>query len=256
MIVSNARFPLTLLALSGLLWPAAGIAEEWPAPIAALEKQGLNVHQRFDAPSGLTGYAASVRGQAVAVYLTEDGEHAIVGTLLDAEGNDLSAAQLDELVRKPQDAATWNNLGDSAWIADGAADAERIVYVFTDPNCPYCQQFWSEARPWVEAGKVQLRHIMVGILKQDSPRKAISLLAADDPAAALHAHQQGSQAIALLESLPREFEDALAKNHRLMQRLGLRATPSILYRRDGLLKIAQGVPAEQQLEAIMGSPRP
>jgi thiol:disulfide interchange protein DsbG len=45
-------------------------------------------------------------------------------------------------------------LQNSSWIADGSIGARRVVYVFTDPNCPYCNKFWAEARPWVQAGKV------------------------------------------------------------------------------------------------------
>jgi thiol:disulfide interchange protein DsbG len=41
--------------------------------------------------------------------------------------------------------------------------------------------FWEQARPWVKAGKVQLRHIMVGIIREDSPGKSAALLAAKDP---------------------------------------------------------------------------
>lgn len=247
------RYPAMMLSL---MWPAMANAEAWPAPIQTLEAQGLTIHERFDAPGGLSGYAASAQGREVAVYLTQDGEHAIVGTLIDAEGNNLSAAPLNEIVRGPQDTALWDALADTAWIADGPESAERIIYTFTDPNCPYCKQFWEQARPWVDAGRVQLRHIMVGILKHDSPLKAISLLAAEDPAEALEAHQQG-QEVRLLETLPREFEEALVDNHQQMEALGLGATPSTLYHDDqGRLSVAQGVPPEEKLEQVMGSPKP
>ncbi|WP_253272865.1 thiol:disulfide interchange protein DsbG [Halomonas sp. PR-M31] len=143
------RHSLWLFALPGLLWPLISTAEEddskWPAPVQALEKQGLTVHERFEAPAGLTGYAASVQGREVAVYVTEDGQHAIVGTLLDAQGNDLSAKPLARLVGGPQDAALWQQLEKSTWIADGDDDAKRVLYTFTDPNCPYCHR--SSNRP-------------------------------------------------------------------------------------------------------------
>ena len=76
----------------------------------------------------------------------------------------------------------------STWIADGNADAPRIIYMFSDPNCPYCNMFWKQARPWVESGKVQLRHIMVGMLRADSAGKSAALLSAKDPQAALNEH--------------------------------------------------------------------
>src|SRR3546814_8987929 len=61
--------------------------------------------------------------------------------------------------------------------------------MFSDPNCPYCNMFWKQARPWVESGKVQLRHIMVGMLRADSAGKSAALLSAKDPRAALNEHE-------------------------------------------------------------------
>src|SRR2546429_3515415 len=48
-----------------------------------------------------------------------------------------------------------------------------------------CHKFWEAARPWVDAGKVQLRHILVGVIRDDSPAKAAAILQAPDRAAAL-----------------------------------------------------------------------
>lgn len=243
-----------LLALAALPLSLAALAESRPAPLQALEAQGLTVHGRFAAPGGLDGYAASANGQAMTVFVTADGEHAVVGNLVDAEGNNLSTAPLERLVRAPQEAETWQALKDSAWIADGRDDAERIVYVFTDPNCPYCRRFWQAARPWVAAGEVQLRHVMVGILERDSPRLAISLLAADDPSAALAAHEAGTP-VEPLDALPRQQEVRLQENHALMENLGLYATPGLVYRDGGRLATAQGMPREEMLTEILG-PRP
>ncbi|WP_355660330.1 thiol:disulfide interchange protein DsbG [Halomonas salifodinae] len=244
-----------LLGLPLLAASLALGADELPAPIAALERQGLTIHGSFTAPGGLTGYAGSYQGRELAAYLLPDGEHVIVGTLQDGEGNDLSAAPLEQLVRAPQDAQTWAELEASTWIADGRDDAERIIYTFTDTRCPYCDAFWEQTRPWVEAGEVQLRHIMVGVLSSQSPREAVALLASDDPAAALAAHQAGGE-IAPLERLPRDLEEALYANQQLMHGLGLMATPSSLYRNGDLVELAQGLPTEDELEQVMGSPRP
>lgn len=228
----------------------------WPAPIQALVDQGLEVHARFEAPGGLDGFAASHRGREMAVYLTPDGEHAVVGTLIDAQGNDLSAAPLDEHVRSGQEAEVWQELEQSHWIRDGDPDAERILYTFTDPNCPYCARFHEQSRPWVEAGRVQLRHVMVGILRQDSPAKAAALLGADDPVAALQQHQDSDAGIEASPQ-PREIEERVRANNQLFEGLGLMATPTTYFRRDdGRLEQVQGAPDEARLIEMMGSPRP
>ena len=78
-----------------------------------------------------------------------------------------------------------------------------------DPNCPYCNMFWKQARPWVESGKVQLRHIMVGMLRADSAGKSAALLNASKPEAALNEHEAAGKASKLkpLEKIPAALEN-------------------------------------------------
>ncbi|GHC18498.1 thiol:disulfide interchange protein DsbG [Aidingimonas halophila] len=246
-----APFVPLLLAMSSL--PMSVMAQEWPAPIRALEEQNLTIHESFDAPAGMTGYAASVQDREIAIYLTEDGEHAIVGNMVDAEGNNLSEAPLQEIVRGPQEERIRQDLQDSAWIADGRDDADRVIYMFSDTHCPYCQEFWEDSRDWVEAGNVQIRHILVGILDRESPRQAMTILEADDPAAMLDRHHRG-EPIEWLETIRPEMEDQVYGNQQLMESLGLVATPGLIYHVDGQLEMTQGIP--EDMENVMGSPRP
>lgn len=74
------------LALLGLLLTPLTQADELPAAIKAVEGRGAKVVGSFDAPGGLKGYAARYNGQGLALYLTADGEHVLIGTLLDAKG--------------------------------------------------------------------------------------------------------------------------------------------------------------------------
>ncbi|TDO03470.1 MULTISPECIES: thiol:disulfide interchange protein DsbG [Halomonas] len=242
---------LVTISFSSLLFAD----QHWPAPVQALVDQGLEIHGKFAAPGGLSGYAASHRGREMAVYLTPDGNHVVVGTLLDAQGKDLSAAPLDEHLRSGQEAEVWQRLKESHWIQDGDPQAERVIYTFTDPNCPYCARFHEQTRPWIEAGEVQLRHIMVGILRSDSPAKAAALLGAEDPAAALQSHQSSDSGIAAAAQ-PREIEQQVYANNQLFESLGLMATPTSYYHNQaGRLKKIEGAPDAASLEAMMGSPR-
>ncbi|QEA38263.1 thiol:disulfide interchange protein DsbG [Pistricoccus aurantiacus] len=256
---SRLVLPLTagLLTL-GLITGQAQAQEQssnLPAPIQFLTTQGLEVHGTFEAPGDLTGYAASVQGQPMAVYLTGDGKHAIIGNLIDAEGNNLSSEPLEKLVSGPKNAENWAQLEDSAWIQDGDKNAPRILYVFTDPNCPYCKKFWEEARPWIESGDVQMRHIMIGILRPDSSDKAAALLAADDPEQALNDYyleDDQKPTSQPTETAKEKVED----NNRLMKDAELYATPTIFYRNGDEVGVAQGVPQGDKMEEVMGSARP
>ena len=249
------RLTYTTALLSTLLAMPLAQAQEWPAAIKAVEARGAEIIQRFDAPSGLQGYAARYNGQGVALYLTADGEHVLVGSLLNAQGEDLSREPLETLVHEPQGKAMLGKLEGSSWIADGSASAPRTVYMFSDPNCPYCSMFWKQARPWVEAGDVQVRHVMVGILRQDSVAKAAALLTAKDQQAALHAHESAGKASTLqgLEKIPGAIQQQLDNNLALMTEMGASATPAIFYQdENGRLRQQLGAPRPEVLEQIMG----
>jgi thiol:disulfide interchange protein DsbG len=231
-----------------------------PAPIRALEQQGLKIEGKFKAPDGLTGYAASFRGRPVAVYLMPGSNHAIVGTMIDGQGQDLSSAPLERIVVNPKNQKAWAQLQHATWVTDGSKDAARTIYMFTDPNCPYCHQFWRMARPWVKSGKVQIRHVLVGILKPSSMPKAASILAADDPSQALDRSEQEYEGggIKALDNPPADVEKQIHMNTSLMKSLGFYATPTIVYRdEDGNVSVTQGVPQGQQaMTEVMGSATP
>lgn len=229
-------------------------AEELPPAIKKIEAKGAKIVGNFEAPSGLRGYAARYQNRGMALYLTKDG-NVLVGNLYDAEGNDLSLAPLQKMVYEPMAKQVWANMEKSHWIADGKKDAPRIVYLFSDPNCPYCNMFWEQARPWVDAGKVQLRHIMVGIIREDSPAKSAALLAAKDPQSALHDHEKAGKASKLtaMKTIPADVQAKLDANMQLMTDLEVAATPAIFYLDEqGNLQQQQGAPSPDKLVKILG----
>lgn len=247
----TAMIPLSLALLAAPLVQA----ENLPKAIQQMQAKGAEIKGGFDAPNGLRGYAAQYQNNALALYLTPDGKHVLVGSLFDEQGKDLSAEPLQKLVYAPMSKALWAKMESAAWIADGKDSAPRKVYLFSDPNCPYCNMFWEQARPWVESGKVQLRHIMVGIIREDSPGKSAALLAAKDPAKALHDHEKAGKASTLkaLDKVPEAVQQKLAANMALMEEMGLQATPAIFYQDEqGNLQSQQGAPRPELLGKILG----
>ncbi|QXI32398.1 thiol:disulfide interchange protein DsbG [Pseudomonas promysalinigenes] len=247
----TALIPLSMALLAAPLVQA----ENLPKAIQQMQAKGAEIKGGFDAPNGLRGYAAQYQNNALALYLTPDGKHVLVGSLFDEQGKDLSAEPLQKLVYAPMSKALWAKMESAAWIADGKDSAPRKVYLFSDPNCPYCNMFWEQARPWVESGKVQLRHIMVGIIREDSPGKSAALLAAKEPAKALHDHEKAGKASTLkaLDKVPEAVQQKLAANMALMEEMGLQATPAIFYQDEqGSLQSQQGAPRPELLGKILG----
>lgn len=225
------------------------------AILQTLRNQGVIVHGPLNVPGGLTAFAASSGTQPLAVYILPDSKYALIGTLIDGQGNSVADAELKRVVSEPMQREAWAALEAAAWVQDGDAKAERIIYAFTDANCPFCNELWRSARPWVEAGKVQLRHVMVGVIREDSAGKAAAILNASDPQAALTQnelnHAEGG--IAPLATIPAETSTKLASNVELMGRLGFSGTPGLVARgSDGSLTFQPGVPRGAGLEAIFG----
>jgi len=235
---------------------AAAKAGEYPDVLKGIQKHGFEVVGEFDAPGGLRGFAGVVGGQQpAAAYVTPDGKHVLVGSLFDATGEDVSAAPLEKLAAKPMSEKMWNKLAASAWVRDGRADAPRVVYTFSDANCPYCHRFWDAARPWVDSGKVQLRHIMVGVIREDSPAKAAAILTAPNPSAALleNEHNFDKGGIKPVAKLSPNVANKLDANQELMIEMGFQGTPGILFKDDkGMLQRRSGMPQGQDMDLVMG----
>jgi thiol:disulfide interchange protein DsbG len=159
----------------------------------------------------------------------------------------------------------WKALEASHWIEDGRASAPRTIYMFTDPNCPYCNKLWTDARPWVEAGKVRIRHLVVGILTPTSNGKAATLLDAASPAKALAEYEKSqsfstaqmiasgkvraldAEVLKPLAVIPPLIQSELDANRNLMLSLGLEATPAVVWRDErGQFQILQGLTPEDE----------
>ncbi|WP_166366738.1 thiol:disulfide interchange protein DsbG [Pseudomonas akapageensis] len=249
------KLPITLALGLAILQAPLLQAEELPEAIKMIESKGARIVGSFDAPDGLRGYAAQYQNRGMSLYLTADGKHVLVGSLFDAQGKDLSREPLQKLVYAPMAKEVWAKMEKTSWIADGKSSATRTVYLFSDPNCPYCNLFWEQARPWVDSGKVQLRHIMVGIIREDSPAKSAALLAAKNPEQALNNHEKAGKASNLkaLDKIPAAIQAKLDGNMALMEELGLSATPAIFYMdKDGELQQQQGAPNPEMLGEILG----
>ncbi|AEE25382.1 thiol:disulfide interchange protein DsbG [Paraglaciecola chathamensis] len=225
-----------------------------PQPLKLITSQGGEIVDSFTAPAGVTGYIVDYRGKALTVYLSKNQQHIFTGKMLDATGRDMGQEVLEEYIRGPQSEKKWQTFSSSNWIIDGSEDAENVIYTFTDPNCPYCKRFWKDARPWVESGKVQIRHILVGILKADSYGKSAAILSAEDPTEALHQHEaRDNSSLRPLKSPSEKVSAQLKENHFLMRSLGVSATPAIYYKdKTNAVKLHMGLPSASQLEQIIG----
>lgn len=237
------------------LLPLFAHAEELPAQVKAIEKQGITIIKPFDAPAGMKGYLGKYQDMGVAIYVTPDGKHAISGYMYDEKGQNLSEQLFQKEIYTPAGQEMWKRMENSAWLRDGKKNAPIVLYVFADPFCPYCKQFWQQARPWVDAGKVQLRTLLVGVIKPESPDTAAAILATKDPAKTWHDYEQsgGKMKFTLPTTPAADAMRTLNENQKLMDDLGANITPAIYYmNKEGQLQQVVGLPDAQKLKVMMG----
>lgn len=238
---------LKLFAATAFTMSSTQIIAAVPNIKQKLEKEGFSFVKQIEAPAQMTGWAGHMQQNPMTVFISNDNKYYIVGDLHNAKGDNLTVDALNKHVKQPVLDDVWKSLEKSAWIQDGNVNAPRIIYVFSDPNCPYCHVFWEKARPYVKAGKVQLRHIQVGVIRPESRGQAATLLASSTPQQAFETFNasKGKQKLKELKPIPTHLAEKLERNEEMMNKYGFYATPALVWKNaQGALETAQGLPKD------------
>jgi thiol:disulfide interchange protein DsbG len=221
----------------------------------ALGANGVEITGSLEAPQGFRGFVGRYQGRELPIYVLPDGRHLVVGSLFDLDGNDLTGPALAKAASSHWGEAQWQALEASHWVAEGNPKAKRIVYVFVDTRCPYCERLWQASQPFLKKGNVQVRNILVGVIRPESLPEAAHILAAKDPTAAwVHNEENFGKNPTPATAAPATATDKIRANTELMQRLGFMGTPGIAWKdAQGQIQVLQGMPQDQQgLEAVFG----
>lgn len=257
---TGTRMKACIGLLACLLCTGMVHAEDYPVPIQALVHRGITIVGRMPAPEGFKGYVGEFSGQMTPVYLLPDGRHTTVGVLYDEHGKDLTNAAFRAATVSMPDPALWEALGKSTWIAEGAAKPERVVYVFTDTECPFCHKLWLALQPWLQQGKVQVRNVIVAVIAPESLGRGAAVLTAADPTTTWRIHEQAfgrRSPVKPLASVDPQLRAKIEANKALMARFGAFGTPAIVYQdKGGAIRMVLGLPGKAAMQAIFGTDSP
>lgn len=247
------KYWLPLMAF--FLCAASAQARNYPAPIQALVARGITIKSEMPAPPGFKGYVGKFSGRLTPIYLLPDRRHTTIGVLYDEHGKDLTNAAFRAATLTKLDPALWGKLAQSSWFSEGAAKPERVVYMFTDTECPYCHKLWLIAQPYLRQGKVQMRNILVAVIAPVSLGRGAAVLTAKDPAATMRRHELnfGHSPIKPLASVDQLIRAKIEANKNLMTSIGAFGTPVTLYRdKAGQIQMVLGLPDHAAMQAIFG----
>jgi thiol:disulfide interchange protein DsbG len=173
---------------------ATASSANYAALVNRLSRGHLRLLNTFPGPDGLTGIVAEPAQGAGRKTLAWglDGKLLIPGPVLNSAGQNLTQAAMQShgLVPKPMPA---NLLAKGMLQAPGFLWGHKgpLVTAFLDPNCIFCHEFWEEAQPLVDAGKLRVKVVPVGFLKPTSLPKAATILMQKDPENAWAANEAG-----------------------------------------------------------------
>lgn len=220
----------------------------------SLKKFGFKIIKKFDVRDNITGYALTHSGQPITAYGVAGSDLLMIGDLVTQDGINLSEVHRNDYINANIAEAGWSLLQDASYIVDQDVTDAPVLYTVTDPNCPYCLKLWENTRELVEGKNVEIRHVVVGILGEDSRNKAAALLGAENPVELMDAYLTGKSQGEEID-LPKGSEDAYAqveKNNSLMREAGISGTPtSFIKMPDGSVEMLNGaVPAERIQELL------
>lgn len=237
---ASAAPPAASASIAATPAPAASLVQR------ALAANGVEITGSLEAPAGFQGFVAQYQGHELPVYALPDGKHIVIGSLLDMDGHDLTGPALAKVTGTPLGEAQWKALEASDWVAEGDPHAQRIVYVFVDTRCPYCHHLWQASQPFLKKGGVQVRNILVAVIRPESMPEAADILASKDPVAAWQRNEANfGKNVAPTGQPPAAAVDKVRANTDLMQTLGFMGTPGIVWKdARGKIHVLQGMPRD------------
>lgn len=154
-------------------------------------------------------------------------------------------------------ASLLGHIHQASWITEGSGP--RLMYVFFDPNCPYCHKLYEELRPYVGKHRIQVRWVPVGILTPSSAGKAAAILQGPHPLKAFYRNENDWNfgpsplgGIAPLASPAMATLAALHANAALLGSVNLDVVPVSVFRaNNGKAYFFSGAPDAAQLAAIL-----
>ncbi|MGH8307844.1 MAG: thioredoxin fold domain-containing protein [Gammaproteobacteria bacterium] len=205
--------------------------------VASASHGRAHVLKVFPGPDGLIGAVIEGPSKTLGIaWLTPHGNAVLSGDMLIGPGGtDLNKEAMfsQGLLLRPAPALEQAAAPAARGILVGTT-GPRIT-VFFDPNCIYCHRLYLDLAPQVAAGKVRVRYVIVGVLKESSLPRAASILAAKHPVQALNLDEadfdvkteEGGYPVA--SALDPALKRGVEANNRLFSRAGFDGTPTILY---------------------------
>jgi len=124
--------------------------------------------------------ALEISGEKFLLYVDREGRYVLIGSrsgmvyIVDLNsGENLTAKKLEELNRLSKDEV--HEL--DKYVAFTYGDKGKVIYLFTDPECPFCQKIEPTLKKLADEGKVQVKVILFPLpFHEHAKEKSIAMV--------------------------------------------------------------------------------
>lgn len=214
-----------LAGVVGMLSSSAFAEEGEEAVRAALQKWLPKMELQSIRSTPIPGIYEVILGGQV-YYLSQDGRYLMQGQLVDL----MTRTNLTEERMKALRVAALSKVDEKNMVVFSPPDPKYTISIFTDIDCPYCRRLHRHVEDYNDLG-IKIRYLAfprAGI-GSSSYDKAVNVWCAEDRHQAMTRAKSGKPV-----GHTSQCESPVAKQFKLGQSLGVRATPSLILE-DGTL---------------------
>ncbi len=225
----------------------AGDAPDDPARAIAEKLKQRYPATRIDQvlPSPLPGIYEVVMGRNVA-FSDAEGRYFIFGHLYDMQSQrDLTAERKESLAK-----VDWTALPLENSIRFVSGKGERVLAVFSDPDCPFCKKLEAELAK-LDNTTLYLFPFPILSLHSNAVAKSTAIWCSKDRAQAWRDVLVGGKVVGSVATKG-DCENPIAANVALAERLGINGTPTLIAR-DG--RLLPGAASAERISAWLDAGR-
>jgi Protein-disulfide isomerase len=182
-----------------------------------------------------------VGAQPIIFYTGKDGKYVLVGNLIDlANKQNLTKARQHEFMKVSQDLL--KELQNQVDFVFGKVGSQKYIYLWTDPDCPFCKRSEPIVEKWANEKGVEVRVILFPLpIHPQAFGKSVALICDKK---GWEEYKSGYNSNNQCE----EGKKKLESNLRLADKYGINGTPTFIGMNG---KIHVGLPTEQDLDKLI-----
>uniref|UniRef100_A0A7C5X4A6 DsbC family protein n=1 Tax=Thermocrinis ruber TaxID=75906 RepID=A0A7C5X4A6_9AQUI len=243
------RKVLALALFSGVLLVGCRPSGECPARDSLRASLQGFIPGRFEVESvqplkelpSICEVVLKVGAQSIIFYTNKDGRYVLAGNLIDlVRKQNLTQTRQQELMKISQDLL--KELQSHTDFVFGKVGSQKYIYLFTDPDCPFCKRSEPIVEKWANEKGVEVRAILFPLpIHPQAFGKSVALIC----------DKKGWEEYKNGYTSNNQCEDGKKKvesNLQLAEKYGIRGTPTFIGMNG---KIHIGVPIEQDLDKLI-----